>query len=79
MDLILNDITTGMGIMFMMREDDVRLALRHPFVAMGTDTAAQATDGVTASSTSHPRGWGSATRIWGTTFARRACSHSRRR
>ncbi len=66
MDLILADITTGWGIMFMMREDDVRAALRHPLVAMGTDTAAQATDGVTASSTSHPRGWGSATRILGT-------------
>ena len=79
MDLILADITTGWGIMFMMREDDVRAALRHPLVAMGTDTGAQATDGVTASSISHPRGWGSATRILGRTFARRDCSHSRRR
>jgi N-acyl-D-aspartate/D-glutamate deacylase len=51
--------------MFMMREDDVRAALRHPLVAMGTDTGAQATDGPTATSFSHPRGWGSATRILG--------------
>jgi N-acyl-D-amino-acid deacylase len=66
MDLIHADITTGLGIMFMMREDDVRAALRHPLVAMGTDTGAQAIDGLTASSFSHPRGWGSATRILGT-------------
>ena len=65
MDLIAADVSTGWGIMFMMREDDVRLALRHPLVAMGTDTGAQATDGVTAASFSHPRGWGSATRILG--------------
>ena len=66
MDLIVDDITTGWGIMFMMREDDVRAALRSPLVAMGTDTGAQAIDGVTAASISHPRGWGSATRILGT-------------
>ena len=65
MDLILEDTTTGAGIMFMMREDDVRTALRHPLVALGTDTAGQATDGVTAGTFSHPRGWGSATRILG--------------
>ena len=65
MDLILEDTTTGAGIMFMMREDDVRTALRHPLVALGTDTASQATDGVTAAAFSHPRGWGSATRILG--------------
>jgi N-acyl-D-amino-acid deacylase len=64
-DLILADVSTGLGIMFMMREDDVRMALRHPLVAMGTDTGAHATDGVTAASFSHPRGWGSATRILG--------------
>lgn len=65
MDLILEDTTTGFGIMFMMREDDVRTALSHPLVALGTDTGAQATDGITADSFSHPRGWGSATRILG--------------
>jgi dihydroorotase/N-acyl-D-amino-acid deacylase len=65
MDLILEDTTTGAGIMFMMQEDDVRAALRHPLVALGTDTSSQATDGVTAGAFSHPRGWGSATRILG--------------
>ena len=65
MDLILEDTTTGAGIMFMMREDDVRAALRHPLVALGTDTSSQATDGATAGAFSHPRGWGSATRILG--------------
>ncbi len=65
MDLILEDTTVGYGIMYMMREDDVRAALRHPLVALGTDTGAQATDGPTADTFSHPRGWGSATRILG--------------
>jgi N-acyl-D-amino-acid deacylase len=65
MDLILEDTTTGAGIMFMMREDDVRAALRHPLVALGTDTGSQAAEGVTARAFSHPRGWGSATRILG--------------
>jgi N-acyl-D-amino-acid deacylase len=65
MDLILEDTTTGAGIMFMMREDDVRAALRHPLVALGTDTGSQAAEGVTAGAFSHPRGWGSATRILG--------------
>jgi dihydroorotase/N-acyl-D-amino-acid deacylase len=65
MDLILGDTTTGAGIMFMMREDDVRAALRHPLVALGTDTSSQAADGPTAGAFSHPRGWGSATRILG--------------
>lgn len=65
MDLILEDTTSGSGIMFMMREDDVRAALRHPLVALGTDTSGQAANGVTADAFSHPRGWGSATRILG--------------
>ena len=65
MDLILEDTTGGSGIMFMMREDDVRAALRHPLVALGTDSGGQATDGATADTFSHPRGWGSATRILG--------------
>jgi N-acyl-D-amino-acid deacylase len=65
MDVILEDTTGGWGILFMMREDDVQAALRHPLVALGTDTGAQATDGVTADTFSHPRGWGSATRILG--------------
>ena len=65
MDLIANDTTTGNGIMFMMSEGDVRAALRQSFVALGTDSGAQAGDGVTAETFSHPRGWGSATRILG--------------
>jgi N-acyl-D-aspartate/D-glutamate deacylase len=48
-----------------MREDDVREALRQPFIALGTDQPGQAVDGPTAATYSHPRGWGSATRILG--------------
>jgi N-acyl-D-amino-acid deacylase len=65
MDLILEDSTVGFCITFLMLEDDVRAALRHPLVALGTDTGAQAIDGATADTFSHPRGWGSATRILG--------------
>ncbi len=65
MDLIQNDTTVGFGVMFMMSEEDVQLALRQPFVSLGTDTGAQATDGITANTFSHPRGWGSVTRILG--------------
>ena len=65
MDLIARDVTVGMGIMFMMREDEVSAALRQPWVALGTDTGGQATDGPTANTYSHPRGWGSATKILG--------------
>jgi dihydroorotase/N-acyl-D-amino-acid deacylase len=40
MDLIATDDTTGSGIMFFMSEDDMRAALRHPLVMLGTTRAA---------------------------------------
>ena len=49
----------------MMSEDDVRLALKHPLVSMGTDSGASATDGIFSQEKSHPRAWGSAARILG--------------
>jgi N-acyl-D-aspartate/D-glutamate deacylase len=49
-----------------MREDDVRTALAHPIVAIGTDSGARAEDGPLSISKSHPRAWGSFTRILGT-------------
>ena len=48
-----------------MSEDDVRTALKHPLVGVGTDSAAKAEDGRLAESTSHPRAWGSFPRILG--------------
>jgi len=48
-----------------MAEDDVRNALKHPVVSVGTDSGARAEDGPLAQSKSHPRGWGSFPRILG--------------
>ena len=49
-----------------MSEADVRLALAHRLVAFCTDSGAVAPDGPFAAQRSHPRAWGSATRILGT-------------
>jgi N-acyl-D-amino-acid deacylase len=48
-----------------MREDDVKLALSHPMVSIGTDSAARAEDGPFSESKSHPRAWGSFPRVLG--------------
>ena len=44
MDLIAEDDTTGSGVMFFMDEDDVRAALKHPLVMLGTDSGGMAPD-----------------------------------
>jgi N-acyl-D-amino-acid deacylase len=62
-DLILADRGQTGAIYFMMSEDDLRAALRSPFVSICTDSGARATDGPLAGSKSHPRGWGSYPRI----------------
>lgn len=62
-DLILADKGATGAIYFMMSEDDLRAALRAPFVAICTDSGARATDGPLSSAKGHPRGWGSYPRI----------------
>jgi N-acyl-D-aspartate/D-glutamate deacylase len=52
-------------VTFSMSEDDVRTALAHPLVSMGTDSGARAEDGIYSQEKSHPRAWGSAARILG--------------
>jgi dihydroorotase/N-acyl-D-amino-acid deacylase len=64
-DLIAAPGTVPHGINFVMDESDVRAALRHPLVALCTDSAGVADDGPLAKVGSHPRAWGSATRILG--------------
>ena len=64
-DLIIADHGQTGAIYFMMSEDDMRAALRAPFVSICTDSGARATDGPLAGSKSHPRGWGSYPRILG--------------
>ena len=64
-DLILADHGQTSAIYFMMSEDDLRAAMRAPFVSICTDSGARAADGPLAGSKSHPRGWGSYPRILG--------------
>ena len=64
-DVVLADRANSSGIHFVMSEEDVRAALRHPLVAFCTDSGAVATDGILSEERSHPRAWGSAARILG--------------
>jgi dihydroorotase/N-acyl-D-amino-acid deacylase len=64
-DLILADRGQTSAIYFMMSEDDMRAAMRAPFVSFCTDSGSRATDGPLAGSKSHPRGWGTYPRILG--------------
>ncbi len=65
MDLVIADRGETSVIISIMREDDVRLALSHPMMAIGTDSGARAEDGPLSESKSHPRAWGSFPRILG--------------
>ena len=65
MDIVAADRGHTSNIIFMMSEEDVRTALRHPLVSMCTDSGAVATDGIYSKERSHPRAWGSAARILG--------------
>ncbi|MFI5179633.1 MAG: amidohydrolase family protein, partial [Vicinamibacterales bacterium] len=65
MDLVIADRGETSVITSIMSEDDVRTALRHPLVSVGTDSGAQAEDGKLSESKSHPRAWGSFPRILG--------------
>ena len=64
-DFILADHGQTGAIYFMMSEDDMKAALRSPFVSICTDSGSRAADGPLAGSKSHPRGWGSYPRILG--------------
>ena len=50
---------------FLMQENDVRLAMQQPWVSVGTDYGAVAPDGPLGESKSHPRAYGTFTRILG--------------
>jgi dihydroorotase/N-acyl-D-amino-acid deacylase len=65
MDLVIADRGESSVIISIMSEDDVRTALKHPLVGIGTDSGTQAEDGKLAESKSHPRAWGSFPRILG--------------
>src|SRR3954467_6827967 len=64
-DLVIAARGGASSITSIMDEDDVRTALKHPLVGVGTDSGAQAEDGRLSESKSHPRAWGSFPRILG--------------
>jgi N-acyl-D-amino-acid deacylase len=64
-DLVVADKGETSVVTSIMDEDDVRTALRHPLVGVGTDSGAKAADGTLSESKSHPRAWGSFPRILG--------------
>jgi N-acyl-D-amino-acid deacylase len=64
-DLVIADKGETSVVTAIMDEDDVRTALKHPLVGIGTDSGAKAEDGKLAESKSHPRAWGSFPRILG--------------
>jgi len=65
MDVVIADHGESGAVISIMTEADVRLALRDPLVAIGTDSPAKAEDGPLSDTKSHPRGWGSFPRILG--------------
>ena len=65
MDLVIADRGESSVIISIMSEADVRTALVHPLVGVGTDSGAQAEEGRLSESKSHPRAWGSFPRILG--------------
>ena len=64
-DIVRADRANASCILSIMDDRDVRAALAHPLISFGTDSPAKAIDGPLSHETSHPRGWGSASRILG--------------
>jgi N-acyl-D-amino-acid deacylase len=65
MDLVIADRDNVGAVYFSMNEDDVKYALKQPWVSVGTDFGGVAPDGPLAQFGGHPRGYGSFTRILG--------------
>jgi len=65
LDLIVADRDNVGAVYFSMREDDVKLAMRQPWVSVGTDYGEVSPTGPLGESKSHPRAYGSFARILG--------------
>jgi dihydroorotase/N-acyl-D-amino-acid deacylase len=61
-DILVEDEGQTGAIYFLMNEEDVRTALRRPWVSLGLDSPATRTEGPLAEARPHPRGYGSAAR-----------------
>jgi dihydroorotase/N-acyl-D-amino-acid deacylase len=64
-DLVIADRAESQVIISIMRERDVVEAMRTPWVSFDTDSAGRAEDGPLSASKSHPRAWGTFTRVLG--------------
>ena len=64
-DLVIADHDNTGAIYFMMSEDDMKLALRQPWLSVGTDYGEVAPAGPLAEGKAHPRAYGSFPRILG--------------
>lgn len=64
-DLVIADKANSDVIISIMRESDVVEAMKTPWVSFDTDSGARATDGPLSESKSHPRAWGTFTRVLG--------------
>ncbi|MGD9904541.1 MAG: amidohydrolase family protein, partial [Vicinamibacterales bacterium] len=63
---LLRDTRGSVGcVYFIMSEDDVKLAMRQPWVAIGSDGSALAIDGPLRSGVPHPRNFGTFPRVLG--------------
>ncbi len=65
MDVVIADRDNTGAVYFLMSEDDVKLAMRQPWVSVGTDYGAINPTGPLGESKSHPRAYGSFARILG--------------
>jgi dihydroorotase/N-acyl-D-amino-acid deacylase len=65
MDLVIADRDNVGAVYFVMREDDVKLAMQQPWVSVGTDYGEVNPVGPLGESKSHPRAYGSFARILG--------------
>ncbi|HTK95826.1 MAG TPA: amidohydrolase family protein [Terriglobales bacterium] len=64
-DFVVADRDNTGAVYFSMSEEDVRLAMQQPWVAVDTDYGAVSTTGPLSESKSHPRAWGTFPRILG--------------
>jgi len=64
-DLLIADNAQTSMIIFLMSEEDVKLALRQPWVSVGVDHGAVALTGPLSEGKAHPRGYGAFPRILG--------------
>jgi N-acyl-D-amino-acid deacylase len=64
-DMVIADRDNVGAIYFLMTEDDLRTAMKQPWVSVGTDFGACALQGPLGESPCHPRAWGTFPRILG--------------